>query len=126
MKLDYANSKEQLRAFNTLACRRLAGRRGARAQLMARNIIAWIAIAFGTATLIGLYREVPGISSELNLAVVAFLLAVAVMVAGSVYQERLQANAVSAEDCWSRIQQSVSAGPDHLEITAAGVHTRYE
>jgi hypothetical protein len=126
MNLDYSISKEQLRAFSTLACRRLAVRRGARIQLMALNILAWAAIAFGTATLVGLYKQAPGLSSELNLAAISFVLAAVAIVAGSLYQQRLQANAVFADGSWPRIQQSISAGADYLEITAPGAHTRYE
>jgi hypothetical protein len=126
MNLDFALSKEQLRAFSKLSCQRLASSRGPRALLMSLNIVGWAAIAFGTATLVGMYKKAPDLSSELNSLVIPLVLAVAALVASFVYQQRLQSNAVFADDSWPRVQQSVSAELDGLEIKASGVQTRYE
>jgi hypothetical protein len=81
---------------------------------MALNIVGWAAIAFGTAALVGMYKA-PGVSSELNSVVISLVLAVAALVGSFVYQQRLQANAVFAEDSWPRVQQSISAELDGLE-----------
>lgn len=125
MKLDYSLSKEQLRAFSKLSCQRLAASRGPRALLMALNIVGCAAIAFGTAALVGMYKA-PDVSSELNSVVISLALAVAALVGSFEYQQRLQSNAVFAEDSWPRVQQSISAELDGLEIKAPGAHTRYE
>ena len=93
---------------------------------MSLNILGWAAIAFGTATLVGMYKKAPDLSSDLNSLVIPFGLAVVALVASFMYQQRLQSNAALAEDSWPRIQQSVSAGSDALEIEAPGVLTRYE
>jgi hypothetical protein len=87
---------------------------------MSLNILGWAAIAFGTATLVGMYKKAPDLSSDLNSLVIPFGLAVVALVASFMYQQRLQSNAAFVEDSWPRIQQSVSAGSDALEIEAPG------
>lgn len=126
MKLNYSLSKEQLHAFSKVSCQRLAVSRGARALLMSLNILAWAAIAFGTAALVGIYQEAPRFASELNSLVIPWGLAVVALVTSLVYRQRLQFNSVFADDSWPRVYQSVSAGPGGIEITASGVYTRYE
>lgn len=126
MKLGYSLSREHLRAFARLSCQRLAAGRGAKALLMSLNTVGWVAIAIGTATLVGMYKRAPGLAAELNLLAISLVLAVAALITSIVYQQRLQANSVFADDSWPRVQQLVSAGPDGLEITAPGAHTRYE
>lgn len=126
MKLDYSLSKEQLRAFSKLSCQRLRSRGGARWGITALNILAWACIAFATAALVSMYEKAPYLSPELNSIAIPFVLAATAILAASFYQQRLQSNAVLADDSWPRIQQSVSAEPGGLEITAPGVHSHYD
>jgi YcxB-like protein len=126
MNLSYSLSKDQLMAFNRFTYRRLGARRGAKVANTILSVVIWVSIAVATGTFTSLYKKAPALSTELNTIAFLFALSMGGLIAGIVYQQRSQRNAVFGEGSMLRRQQSVAATSDGLDFAVPGARTHYD
>ncbi len=125
MRFTFELEARHIRAFNDIAIRRLRARTKETWKLFPAFVVAWIPFGYAVGTYISLYKGNQNIRSDLLL--IPFLLgmtAATVWLAGK-YKARLRAAA--ARDCsFSRVDHSVLAEPEYLEIVSGGVRSCYE
>jgi hypothetical protein len=114
-----------IRAFNDVAIRRLRARTKETWKLFPAFVVAWMPFGYAVGTYIWLYKENQNIRSDLLL--IPFLLSVTaamIWLAGK-YKAKLRA-AAARDNSFSRVDHSVLAEPEYLEIVYGGVKTCYE
>lgn len=129
MKFTYTLSQLDVVTFNKLVCRRLAATTTtitARLGLFVLNALAWVAIAITTAAYASLYNKHAWLTSGLNTVLIAFGVAIAVLVASHLYRQKRNRELAFSDASWLRATQSVSATPEGLEIMTSGACTRYD
>lgn len=129
MKLTYTLSLADALAYNKVACQRLASK--ARSSktvggLLILNILAWMAIAFTAAAYASLHKRYPQMSADLTELLVAFVVAIVLLIASHLYRRRRFREVVFSDESWLRAPQSLSATAEGLEAATAGASTRYD
>ena len=127
MKFEYELTQRDVLSFHDLVNRRTAKTIKAAVSnvtLFVINVVPWLPVGVAVGSYLALYDRYrhPPLASDLNVILIAVVIAGILMAASAFYRRKLVAGAVYRSDGWSE-SQSVSADPEGLHITSPGAST---
>lgn len=107
-------------ALHAIIQRRLTQLSSANSKLFFSNLVVWVPLGIAFAAYAALFQKYPGLSRELAVVAVAFVVGVALMIAGSIFKQRIYRKVMLAPDSWFLSEQSVEMSP--ADFVARGTY----
>ena len=118
-------SRADFVALHKVTNRRLTQLSRANSKLVFTNLFIWVVLGFALASYAALFRKYPGMSHDLAVVAAAFCVGVGLMVAGTLFKQRIYRKVMLSPESWFLSQQNVDLDPGGLAAKGAYGEARY-
>lgn len=125
MHCSFTLSNADFVALHKVIARRLTELSSANSKLFFSNLFIWIPLGIAFAAYAALFRKYPEISADLAVVAAAFCVGVALMVAGTLYKQRIYRRVMLSPESWFLSEQTVDLAPAGLSAKGAYGEVHY-